>query len=139
MEIYTDGACKGNPGKGGWGVFIENYNIKLNGFEENTTNNRMELRAVIEVLNYLLINNYKEKLNIYTDSQYVKKGITEWIYNWKNNGWKSANKKQIKNMELWKDLYKLSNLFEIQWKWIKGHSGILGNDTADLLANSFNS
>ena len=133
FNVYTDGACSGNPGKGGWGVYIENHNssFQLNGGDINTTNNRMELQAVIEALKY-----FKDKtnLNIYTDSKYVMNGIEEWIKNWKINNWKTANKKAVKNKDLWLLLDELSTKHNIEWNWVKGHSGHRGNEMADHLA-----
>ena len=134
IVIYTDGACKGNPGLGGWGVLIElpgGIN-ELYGFQEDTTNNRMELIAVIEALNSLKINS---EIEIVTDSKYVKNGINEWIINWKKNGWRTASKKTVKNKELWQKLDALVQNHNITWKWVKGHSGHPGNERADQLAN----
>ena len=134
IVIYTDGACKGNPGLGGWGVLIEfpeDIN-ELYGFQEDTTNNRMELIAVIEALNSLKINS---EIEIVTDSKYVKNGINEWIINWKKNGWRTASKKTVKNKELWQKLDALVQNHNIVWKWVKGHSGHPGNERADQLAN----
>ena len=134
IQIFTDGACKGNPGIGGWGVLIKYSDIsnELKGFQSETTNNRMELIAVIEGLKTI-----KEGANIelITDSKYVKNGIKQWIVNWKNNGWKTASKKPVKNIDLWKELDELVQNFSIEWKWVKGHSGNLGNERADQLAN----
>jgi len=134
VEVFTDGACKGNPGVGGWGsILIYKDNIKeINGKAENTTNNIMELTAVIKALESL-----KEQCHVVltTDSNYVKDGITEWIKVWKLNGWKTANKKAVKNQELWKKLDSLSVKHIIEWKWVKGHSGHPGNEHADRLAN----
>ena len=134
IQIFTDGACKGNPGMGGWGVLIKYSGIsnELKGFQSETTNNRMELIAVIEGLKTI-----KEGANIelITDSKYVKNGIKQWIVNWKNNGWKTASKKPVKNIDLWKELDELVQNFSIEWKWVKGHSGHLGNERADQLAN----
>tara|TARA_B100001750_G_C15088867_1_gene389667 strand:+ start:44 stop:499 length:456 start_codon:yes stop_codon:yes gene_type:complete len=134
IQIFTDGACKGNPGIGGWGVLIKYSDIsnELKGFQSETTNNRMELIAVIEGLKTI-----KEGANIelITDSKYVKNGIKQWIVNWKNNGWKTASKKPVKNIDLWKELDELVQSFSIEWKWVKGHSGNLGNERADQLAN----
>lgn len=134
VEVFTDGACKGNPGVGGWGsLLIYKDNIKeINGKAEETTNNIMELTAVIKALESL-----KEQCHVVltTDSNYVKDGITEWIKVWKLNGWKTANKKPVKNQELWKKLDSLSTEHIIEWKWVKGHSGHPGNEHADRLAN----
>ena len=134
LNIYTDGACKGNPGIGGWGAILK-YGDKIkeiNGFSNNTTNNIMELTAVIEALKQL---NRKCDIIITTDSNYVKNGITDWIYNWKSNGWKTANKRPVKNKNLWVELDLLVSEQNITWKWIKGHSGHPENERADELAN----
>jgi len=135
IDIYTDGACSGNPGKGGWGVYlkIDNEEIQLNGAKDNTTNNRMELLAVIEALKYLKC---KSNINLFTDSKYVMQGIEEWIHNWKKNDWKTSKKEPVKNKELWIELDKLVSLHNIQWKWVKGHSGDYGNERADYLATT---
>ena len=135
IDIYTDGACSGNPGKGGWGVYlkIDNEEIQLNGAKDNTTNNRMELTAVIEALKYLKC---KSNINLFTDSKYVMQGIKEWIHNWKKNDWKTSKKEPVKNKELWIELDKLVSLHNIQWKWVKGHSGDYGNERADYLATT---
>ena len=132
--MYTDGACKGNPGIGGWGVFIqkENEQNDLYGFDAKTTNNKMELKAVIEGLKII---HPKTNVTIITDSQYVKNGINQWIFNWKKNGWKTAAKKPVKNMDLWKELDDLVENRSVFWEWVKGHSGNPGNDRADQLAN----
>ena len=134
IEIYTDGACRGNPGMGGWGAIIQfqNNSKELFGGRAETTNNQMEMQAVIEGLKAL-----KEpcKIILYTDSKYVMDGITFWIHGWKKNNWKTANKKPVKNMELWQELDQLVNQHEITWKWVKGHAGIPGNERADELAN----
>ena len=134
LNIYTDGACKGNPGPGGWGALLE-YDGKIkeiNGYSANTTNNIMELTAVIKSLKQL---NRSCNIIITTDSNYVKNGITKWIYNWKKNGWKTANKKPVKNKKLWESLDILTKNHTINWKWIKGHSGHPQNERADTLAN----
>ena len=134
-KIYTDGACSGNPGPGGWGavIFDQDDNRKdISGSEKNTTNNRMELLAAIMALKKVKTNS---EITIYTDSIYVKNGITGWIIKWKDNGWKNANKKPVKNKELWIILDNLCNLYDIEWKWVKGHSGHPGNEKADELAN----
>ena len=134
VDIYTDGACSGNPGPGGWGVLIEidNKNIELSGGDKDTTNNRMELMAAIKALEEI-DKNYE--ITLYTDSNYVKDGITSWISNWKKNNWKTASKKDVKNKELWQKLDELISYHQVQWHWVKGHSGDVGNETADLLAN----
>ena len=132
--IYTDGACKGNPGPGGWGVLIllENEQIELSGGSKETTNNQMELTAVIKALNFF---EKKIKVDLYTDSKYVMDGITDYIKKWKINGWQTANKKPVKNMNLWKILDELNNLHDINWNWVKGHSGNPENEKGDALAN----
>ena len=134
LKIYTDGACRGNPGVGGWGAILkyENKTKEIKGFSKETTNNIMELTAVIEALKQL---NRKCDMIITTDSNYVKNGITEWIHNWKKNGWKTANKKSVKNKNLWIELDNLANQHHIKWEWIKGHSGHPENERADELAN----
>jgi len=134
IHIYTDGACRGNPGPGGWGALLEcdNYKKEIKGSSQLTTNNIMELTAVIEALK--LIKN-PSKIIITTDSTYVKNGITDWIHNWKLKGWKTANKKPVKNKELWESLDDLSSLHSIKWEWVKGHTGHFGNEKADQLAN----
>ena len=134
IEIFTDGACKGNPGIGGWGAVLvyKDHKKEICGTVEDTTNNIMELTAVIKALNSL-----KEQCHIIltTDSTYVKEGITTWIDNWKSNGWKTANKKSVKNQDLWEQLDELSSKHHVEWKWVKGHSGHSGNELADQLAN----
>jgi ribonuclease HI len=135
IKIYTDGACSGNPGPGGWGAYIDNAGLvtELSGREEDTTNNRMELKAVIEALNSFTS---KTNLNLYTDSKYVMDGSSKWIENWKKNGWKTAQKKAVKNQDLWIELDKLVHFHQIHWVWVKGHDGNLGNERADYLATS---
>ena len=134
VEIFTDGACKGNPGPGGWGAILRygTTEKEIYGASKNTTNNIMELTAVIESLK-----NLKKpcELTITTDSKYVKNGITEWIHNWKKNGWRTASKKEVKNKELWIELDSLIQIHSITWDWVKGHSGHPENERADLLAN----
>ena len=134
VQIFTDGACKGNPGPGGWGAILRfNENEKeLNGYHAKTTNNIMELTAVIESLKFI---NKPFYIEITTDSKYVKNGITTWIHNWKKNGWKTASKKPVKNKELWVELDSLIQKHHIDWKWVKGHSGHIENERADQLAN----
>ena len=135
VQIFTDGACKGNPGVGGWGVLIKSSNFinELKGYEQLTTNNRMELIAVIEGIKSIEKN---ANIEITTDSKYVKNGINLWINNWKKNDWKTSSKKPVKNKELWLDLDKLVQNYNIEWKWVKGHSGHPGNERADELANA---
>ena len=136
VQIYTDGACKGNPGPGGWGAWLKSGATEkdLFGGELNTTNNRMELQAVIEGLAAL---KRPCKVTLYLDSQYVRQGITEWIKGWKAKGWLTAAKQPVKNVELWKQLDKLvqEGGHQIEWRWVKGHSGDPGNERADALAN----
>ncbi|XP_011861209.1 PREDICTED: ribonuclease H1-like [Vollenhovia emeryi] len=131
--IYTDGACSGNPGAGGWAAIIlfQDYRKDIYGREENTTNNKMELTAVVNGLKAL---KFSCNINLYTDSLYIKHGITEWINKWKVNGWKTSNKKSVKNMELWKELDNVASQHEIDWKWVKAHSGNKYNEEADSLA-----
>ncbi len=134
VEIFTDGACKGNPGKGGWGALLR-YNgteKELYGGELETTNNRMELTAAIEALKVL---KRSCSVDLTTDSQYVRKGITEWIDNWKLKGWKNSQKKAVKNADLWKQLDTLTEKHQVKWHWVKGHSGHTENERADELAN----
>jgi len=134
VEIYTDGACKGNPGPGGWGAVLRfGAHVKeLHGGEAGTTNNRMELTAVIRALEALT---RPCRVRLHTDSQYVQKGITVWIFDWKRRGWRTADKKPVKNADLWKRLDELVLPHEIEWIWVKGHAGDIGNERADALAN----
>ena len=134
LEIWTDGACKGNPGPGGWGVLLKwgAAEKELFGGEPSTTNNRMELTAVISALKAI---KRPCPVIIHTDSAYVKNGITEWIAGWKSNGWRTASKKPVKNAELWRELDTLQSAFSIEWRWVKGHAGDPGNERADELAN----
>ncbi|HWP18732.1 MAG TPA: ribonuclease HI [Burkholderiaceae bacterium] len=134
VVIYTDGACKGNPGPGGWGAILRSgtHEKELFGGERSTTNNRMELTAVIEALASL---KRTCEVDIYTDSEYVRKGITEWIHGWKQRGWKTADRKPVKNAELWQRLDALAALHRVQWHWVRGHNGDPGNERADALAN----
>ena len=133
IKIYTDGSCLENPGDGGWAAIIifDKQKKIISGNQKNTTNNRMELLAPIEALKTLKINS---EIEIITDSKYVKLGITEWINNWKKNGWKTANKKEVKNVELWKELDSLVENFNIKWSWVKGHSTDQLNNEVDLIA-----
>ena len=134
VHIYTDGACKGNPGPGGWGAILHyNGNIKeINGYSPDTTNNIMEITAVIKAINSL---NRPCTIIITTDSTYVKNGITKWIYVWKNKNWKTANKKPVKNKKLWQQLDEAIKQHDVTWEWVKGHSGHPQNEKADELAN----
>lgn len=134
INIYTDGACKGNPGPGGWGALILEGDTKneIYGGEANTTNNRMEIMAVIRALKTI---NAENEITVFTDSTYVQKGINEWIAKWKINGWRTSNKKEVKNKDLWVQLDNLTSQLKINWIWVKGHSGHPENDRADYLAN----
>ena len=136
VEIYTDGACKGNPGPGGWGVLMRSgaHQRELHGGEASTTNNRMELTAVIQALSAL---KRPCHVSLYLDSEYVRKGITEWIHGWKARGWRTASREPVKNVELWQALDRLvaSGGHRIEWHWVKGHAGHPGNERADALAN----
>ena len=134
VKIYTDGACRGNPGPGGWGVLLR-FNDKekeLWGGEAGTTNNRMELMAAIRALEAL---KRPSRVKLYTDSLYVMKGITTWIHDWKRRGWRTAEKKPVKNEDLWRELDALAARHEIEWHWVKGHNGHPENERADALAN----
>ena len=133
IKIYTDGSCIGNPGVGGWGAIIimDGKKIKIKGNKTNTTNNQMELIAPIKALKKIPNNS---EVQIFTDSKYVKMGITEWIHKWKKNNWKTSSKKKVKNIELWTLLDELSNNFDIKWNWVKSHSTDKLNNEADLLA-----
>ena len=135
IKVYTDGSCLENPGKGGWAAIIINDSgrIEIKGSKENTTNNQMELTAPIMALKKIP---QGSKVQIFTDSKYVKSGITEWIYNWKKNVWKTADKKEVKNKNLWTELDDLSNAFDIEWIWVKAHSSDELNNEVDLLARS---
>jgi ribonuclease HI len=134
VVVYTDGACKGNPGPGGWGAWLRwgEHERELFGGEPNTTNNRMELTAVIEALGSL---KRRAPVAIYTDSEYVKNGMTTWIHGWKKRGWLTADKKPVKNIELWQKLDALVGQHDVQWHWVRGHTGDPGNERADALAN----
>lgn len=134
VVIYTDGACRGNPGPGGWGALLEadGAQRELCGGEAHTTNNRMELTAAIEALNALKT---ACSVALYTDSTYVRQGITSWMAGWKRNGWRTAAKKPVKNAELWQALDAACQRHEISWQWVKGHAGHPGNEAADALAN----
>lgn len=134
LEIWTDGACKYNPGIGGWGAYMVwgAHTREMYGGSKLTTNNQMELTAVISALSAL---RRKCPIIIHTDSSYVKDGITKWIHGWKRNGWRTADKKPVKNAELWQQLDELTSQFDIEWRWVKGHAGDPGNEKADELAN----
>ena len=134
ITIYTDGACKGNPGPGGWGAWLRwgTHEKELWGGERETTNNRMELTAVIEALSAL---KRASRVELHTDSQYVRQGITEWIHNWKKRGWKTADHKPVKNEDLGRRLDALAVQHHIDWRWVRGHAGDPGNERADALAN----
>ncbi|RFC39975.1 MAG: RNase HI [Candidatus Nitrotoga sp. CP45] len=134
VEIYTDGACKGNPGVGGWGALLQimGKERELCGGEAHTTNNRMELLAAIRALEAL---KRPCRVVLHTDSKYVQQGISVWVHNWKQRGWKTADKKPVKNEDLWRTLDELANKHHVQWVWIKGHAGHDGNERADELAN----
>ena len=133
IKIYTDGSCLGNPGNGGWAAIINDDGkfIKISGCEKNTTNNKMELTAPINALKKI---NKDKKIEIYTDSKYVKLGITEWIHKWTKNNWQTSKKEDVKNKELWIELFELTKSFEINWIWVKAHSGNLLNEEVDSLA-----
>ena len=134
IEIYTDGACRGNPGPGGWGALLlyGDHRKTLHGGEPDTTNNRMELRAAIEALNAL---KGPREVILHTDSKYVMDGINKWMHAWKKRGWKTANRKPVKNQELWQELDEAVSRHKIKWKWVRGHTGVDGNEEADALAN----
>ncbi|MEB3701454.1 Ribonuclease HI [Candidatus Bealeia paramacronuclearis] len=134
VEIYTDGACRGNPGPGGWGALLRYKGVEkeLSGFETRTTNNRMELMAAIRAIEAM---KKPTRIELYTDSQYVKKGMSEWISGWKAKGWKNSKKEPVANADLWQELEALSQNHTISWHWVKGHSGHPENDRVDQLAN----
>jgi ribonuclease HI len=134
VEVYADGACRGNPGPGGWGVLLRagGRERELHGGEPATTNNRMELTAVIRALESL---EARSRVRLYTDSQYVQKGITEWIHDWKRRGWRTAGRKPVKNVDLWMRLDELARGHEVEWHWVRGHAGHPENERADALAN----
>jgi len=141
LKIYTDGGCSGNPGPGGWAYVIikqtfqgEQIIVQNKGSEKETTNNRMELAAVIEALRALkAMDNVPHHVSVYTDSQYVQKGISEWIHSWKRNSWKTSGKKPVKNKELWMELDSLAGSFTISWEWVKGHAGNEYNERCDRM------
>ena len=135
VEIYTDGACRGNPGPGGWGATLElgEHFRELSGAEADTTNNRMELMAVIRAFEAL---KRRAAVRVYLDSEYVRRGITEWLPNWKARDWRTADRKPVKNRDLWEQLDAAVQGHDIEWRWVKGHSGIPGNERVDALANA---
>jgi ribonuclease HI len=134
VTVYTDGACKGNPGPGGWGALVVDGTLvrELSGGERATTNNRMEMTAVIRALEAL---GDGRDVDLHTDSQYVKNGIEQWIHGWKRNGWKTADRKPVKNEDLWRELDRLVARHRVRWHWVRGHAGHAGNERADALAN----
>ncbi|GAM20845.1 hypothetical protein SAMD00019534_040200 [Acytostelium subglobosum LB1] len=134
VTLYTDGACRGNPGRGGWASYIPDQDVELSGAKEYTTNNQMELKAVIEGLKHL-DKSGPTKATVYTDSTYVKNGITDWVGKWKDNGWKTADRKPVKNQELWQELDTLNSKHTVDYQWVKGHSGDKYNDKVDAMAN----
>ncbi len=135
IKVYTDGACKGNPGPGGWGVYIQSNEDEkeLYGGNPETTNNQMEMQAALEALKYL--KDEDVVIELYTDSNYLRQGITEWIHKWKKNNWKTAAKKPVANRDLWIEISDLNEKMTVQWNWVKGHAGDPGNERADELAN----
>ncbi len=135
IEIYTDGACRGNPGPGGWAATLSlgEHFRELSGAEAATTNNRMELTAVIEALSAL---KRESRVRVFTDSEYVRRGITEWLKAWKARDWRTADKKPVKNRDLWERLDAIAARHDVEWRWVKGHSGVPGNERVDALANA---
>ena len=135
IKVYTDGACKGNPGPGGWGVYIQSNEDEkeLYGGNPETTNNQMEMQAALEALKHL--KDEDEVIKLYTDSNYLRQGITEWIHKWKKNNWKTAAKKPVANRDLWIEISDLNEKMTVEWNWVKGHAGDPGNERADELAN----
>ncbi len=135
VTIYTDGACSGNPGKGGWGAYLKfgEHTKEISGSKAETTNNQMELQACIEALKALT---KPCEVTLYTDSTYVKDGITKWVFGWQKNGWKTSTKKPVKNVEFWQELLEQTKRHKVDWNWVKGHAGVEGNEIADRLATS---
>jgi ribonuclease HI len=139
ITIFTDGSSRGNPGPGGWGAIIANESdvIELGGGEEHTTNNRMELTACIKALEEVKNENLQDEIQIFSDSSYVVKGITEWIFNWQKKGWKTANKKPVENKDLWEKLFNVTKDLNIKWRLVPGHAGILANERCDEIATLY--
>ena len=135
IEIYTDGACRGNPGPGGWAALLRQgtHEREISGAEAHTTNNRMELTAVIRALEAL---KRPVRARLYTDSQYVRDGITRWVSQWQARGWRTADRKPVKNQDLWQQLAELAGRHQIEWHWVRGHTGVPGNERVDRLANA---
>ncbi len=133
VKIYTDGACRNNPGRGGWGALLryDQHEKELSGTEKDTTNNRMELTAAVKAFEAL---KQPCRVDFYTDSQYMRRGITEWLKNWKAKGWKTANNKPVKNQDLWRALERVTKKHEVSWHWVRGHGGHRENERADKLA-----
>jgi len=133
IKIYTDGSCIENPGNGGWAaiIFIDNKKVVISGNKKNTTNNQMELKATIEALKKVPTG---QEIQIFTDSKYVKQGITEWIEKWMQNNWKTSSKQKVKNIELWKELNEISKKHKVEWNWVKAHAGDIINEEVDVLA-----
>jgi len=135
VEIYTDGACSGNPGPGGWGAIVKYADSlkEISGYEQNTTNNRMEVMAAIQALDFL---QGTVKVRLHTDSRYLRDGITLWIHKWKRSGWRTADNKPVKNQDLWQQLLDLNEKHDVEWIWVRGHDGHEGNERADFLARN---
>jgi len=135
VEVFTDGACRGNPGPGGWGALLRRglHEREISGAETETTNNRMELMAAIEALRALT---RPSRVRITTDSQYVRQGVTQWVKRWQANGWRTAQRQAVKNQDLWRELLELADRHDVEWCWVRGHSGHPENERADALANA---
>lgn len=134
VNIYTDGGCSGNPGIGAWAFYVEEYEVEESANELHTTNNKMEMKAAINALKWAVANNITE-VHIFTDSQYVQKGITEWIHTWKKNNWKNSAKKLVKNQDLWQALDDMTTRIDVHWHWVQGHAGHEGNERAHELVS----